>query len=249
MFRSAPPEAGQFAREHFEQLNRAWKRRARLALPFALLPLAGWALLMALLLPHQRQLFIGVGIGGAMALAAYTLDSPPEWIDKWRRGWHGERDTAKALRPLERHGWTVVHGLLGRRGDRDHVVAGPAGVFLLETKNLSGRISIEDGTLTVQHGDDPIDSWSSRRLARIVKGAAVDLQRELAHLDVRWVTPVVVVWGDFPAGRVQANGVVYLTGHALRRWLQEQPAEGGTDLPAIRQFLESAPRAGRIERS
>lgn len=226
MFRPAPPEAGRFAREHFEQLNRSWRRRARRLLPLALLPIAAWVALMAILFPHLRQLMIGIGFGAAIALAVDALDSPPEWIDKWRRGWHGERNTAKALRPLERRGWTVVHGLLGRRGDRDHVVAGPAGVFLLETKNLSGRISIEDGALTVRHGDDPLDSWVKPNFAKAVRGAAFGLQRELARFGVRWVTPVVVLWGDFPDRLVEADGVIYVEGRGVQRWLEEQPVRG-----------------------
>jgi hypothetical protein len=97
-------EGGQFARELFEQLNPLWRRKARLVLPLGLPPLAAWVVAMAVQFPHWRQLMIAVGIGTGLAMAIVLLDSPPEWIDKWRRGWHGERSTANGLRPLESRG-------------------------------------------------------------------------------------------------------------------------------------------------
>jgi hypothetical protein len=251
MWGSRRSEAGQFAREHFEQVYRPWRKRARIALTIGMIPIAGWTAIVVLLFPRHRELTIGAGVGAALGMSMCLLDSPPEWIDKWRRGWHGERRTEKALRPLQRAGWDIAHGLLlGRRGDRDHVVAGPAGVYLLETKNLSGRLTVENGILTAQHGDDPIDSWSYTRLALAVKAAAADIRHELGVFGVRWVTPVVVLWGNFPAGIIESNGVVYLAGGRVRAWLEAQPvAARPYEQPSVAQFLQAAPRATRIERS
>jgi hypothetical protein len=38
-----------------------------------------------------------------------------------------------------------------------------------------------------------------------------------------WVQPVVVVWGDFEAGFVDADGVVYVHGDHLVDWLRSIP--------------------------
>ncbi|HUB36190.1 MAG TPA: nuclease-related domain-containing protein, partial [Solirubrobacteraceae bacterium] len=58
----------------------------------------------------------------------------------WGLGAEGERRTERALRPLVRSGWSIVHDVEARYGNYDHIAVGPAGVFLLETKNLRGIV-------------------------------------------------------------------------------------------------------------
>jgi hypothetical protein len=76
---------------------------------------------------------------GARRLGAYV------------KGARGEESVARQLAFLPAP-YRVFHGLnlgarraLGGRGDVDHVVVGPNGVFVLETKHWSGRIQVEDG--------------------------------------------------------------------------------------------------------
>jgi len=76
-------------------------------------------------------------------MGAWARDSPPEYVQRWRDGSDGERKTARALRPLERDGWNVVHDVVGERGNRDHIAVGPGGTFLIDSKAPSGLISIE----------------------------------------------------------------------------------------------------------
>ena len=59
----------------------------------------------------------------------------------WRRGAAGERRTARLLDPLERHGWAVLHDLAvpGSRANIDHLVIGPGGVFVIDSKQYRGR--------------------------------------------------------------------------------------------------------------
>jgi hypothetical protein len=54
----------------------------------------------------------------------------------WRRGARGERRTARALRKLARHGWTVLHDVAipSSRANGDHLLIGPPGVFLVDSK-------------------------------------------------------------------------------------------------------------------
>jgi hypothetical protein len=98
------------------------------------------------------------GIIGASAGATlvFVRDDAPKHVLNWRRGAEGERKTEKALRPLENLGWLVEHDLQRTGGANvDHVVTGPPGVFVLETKNLEGTITIEDSVLTARQLDDP----------------------------------------------------------------------------------------------
>jgi Nuclease-related domain len=93
--------------------------------------------------------------GGLATLAWLMLGAPPEHIATWGRGAAGERLTAKVLCPLVREGWTVAHDVPLSRGNLDHVLVGPPGVFLLETKFRAGRARLEDGVLTIRYADDP----------------------------------------------------------------------------------------------
>lgn len=83
----------------------------------------------------------------------------------WERGAEGERATAALLDRLTAYGWVVLHDLAwpGRpRANLDHVVIGPGGLFVIDTKNWSGIVKVRDGVL-----------WQgSRRREREVAAAA-----------------------------------------------------------------------------
>ena len=83
----------------------------------------------------------------------------------WDRGAAGERATAEVLALLPGASWTVFHDVQwpGRRNANiDHVVVGAPGVFVIDSKNWSGRVVVQAGVLR-QNG-------RSRELA--VAGAA-----------------------------------------------------------------------------
>jgi Nuclease-related domain len=114
--------------------------------------------------------------GGLVAVAMWALDEPPGYIVKWGIGAAGERRTAKALRPLLRKGWRVTHDVQRAHENFDHILVGPPGVFLLETKVRSGTVRLEDGTLTIRYPDDPDEvvtlRVSRRRCAAVRKTCA-----------------------------------------------------------------------------
>jgi Nuclease-related domain len=91
----------------------------------------------------------------------------------WRRGARGERRTARALRPLLRAGWTVLHDVAipDSRANADHLLIGPPGVFVVDTKAWHGHISLgPDGS--AWHNGHPMDSvldtvrWEAKQLAQ-----------------------------------------------------------------------------------
>ena len=66
------------------------------------------------------------------------------------RGADGEETTAAVLAGLPTGQWTVLHDLRwpGRRfANVDHVVIGPPGVFVIDSKNWSGQITVRDNVL------------------------------------------------------------------------------------------------------
>ncbi len=68
----------------------------------------------------------------------------------WERGAEGEEATASALGQLPRGTWTVFHDVKWperRYANVDHIVVGPPGVFVIDSKNWSGQVAVKDGVL------------------------------------------------------------------------------------------------------
>lgn len=70
--------------------------------------------------------------------------------DAWEVGADGERATAQALAGLDPATWTVLHDIRwpGRaRANIDHVVIGPPGVFVIDSKNWTGTVQVAEDVL------------------------------------------------------------------------------------------------------
>lgn len=181
-------------------------------------------LLLALLFTQYRQFFIGLAVGTALSMYLWAIDSPPEWIERKRRGRDGERSTERELAPLERRGWTVGHDLPARFGNYDHLIVGPSGAYLLETKRFTGEAVLDEGVLSLRRGTDARDTWRmDEGLAGRLRGSARDARRLLGAANINWVAPVVVLWCEFPAQVAEHGGVTYVHGTRLAAWLEAQP--------------------------
>jgi len=122
-------------------------------------------------------------------------------------------------------GWHVAHDLEGKYGNVDHFLVGPAGVFLLDSKNWAGAVTVANGVATVTPRDNPEAAWTAVGLAKRMRGASVGNKEALqATSGVRtWVHPVVVVWAPFAQRHVISDGIAYVAGDILAAWLSEQP--------------------------
>jgi hypothetical protein len=68
----------------------------------------------------------------------------------FERGAEGEEATATALAALPAEEWTVFHDLRwpGRKfANVDHVVVGPPGVFVIDSKNWTGSVTVAENVL------------------------------------------------------------------------------------------------------
>ena len=68
----------------------------------------------------------------------------------WERGADGEHVTAAVLDALPSETWTVfydVHWPGRKYANVDHVAVGPSGIFVIDSKNWSGMITIRDNVL------------------------------------------------------------------------------------------------------
>jgi hypothetical protein len=131
----------------------------------------------------------------------------------------------------------------------DHIVVGPGGVFLLDTKNLGGTISVKDGALAVHFQLSPIDDYVYTGLSRAMGGAARGL-RDRLQKELGWIVdvyPVVVIHGVFPQRVVSVGRLTYVAVEELAEWLDEQPRRlAAQDQPAVARAVEQLPPARDI---
>ena len=86
-----------------------------------------------------------------------------------------QRRTARLLAPLERHGWAILHDLAvpGSAANIDHLVIGPGGVFVIDSKQYRGRLQL-DACRRLWHGRHPLTtalravSFEADRAAKVL---------------------------------------------------------------------------------
>ena len=77
-------------------------------------------------------------------------------MDQWLVGSMGERWTDEQIRGLEPKGWIVLRDLKRTGYNVDHVAIGPGGVFVIDSKNLDGRVTCSGDELRLHRpGADP----------------------------------------------------------------------------------------------
>jgi hypothetical protein len=93
-----------------------------------------------------------LAVGGALLAGTYAGYAR---IAAFFKGAAGEEAVARVLASLPA-GFEVFHSLdlgggllMWRRGDLDHLVVGPTGIFAIETKNWQGTVTLEQGELRV----------------------------------------------------------------------------------------------------
>jgi hypothetical protein len=239
----AEGQAGGFARQRFRHRRRAWRRRHWWAFPLvAIVPIAA-ALPIALLAQTRHSaLWVGVGLGAGAAAAMVLFDSPPAHIERWRTGADGEKATARKLRPLLARGWTLFNDIETDHGNIDHVLVGPPGAFLLESKRLAGRAQVDAGKLVVRWHEDPEDGYENDSIASRARGAAFDLH---SRLDTPgpgpWVQAVVVLWADFDQRSIERDNVAWVRGDQLATVLAARPIKYSGD--ALEQLTSATRKA------
>lgn len=126
------------------------RRKANRYRNFGLLLLLVSCLLFFISVETDR--FVLFLVGGGFLLGAFPLFQK---YRIWGSGAKGEEKVAKCLKSL-RGKYRVFHDVVlpRARGDIDHVVVGPNGVFVIETKNNNGTISCNG------------DSWSQLKTGK-----------------------------------------------------------------------------------
>jgi hypothetical protein len=189
-------------------------------------------------LPWRVAVILGIGVGGRVlgsllaprlglvvaALAVVAIGSglrfrPSPDTVAWRRGAMGERRTARLLAPLERQGWAILHDLAvpRSRANLDHLVIGPGGVFVIDSKQYRGRLQL-DRFGRLWRGRHPLAP-----ALRAVSFEADQAARVLPDPGMA-VVPIMAVHGaQVPWGKVVVDGVPVVAGRRLPSMLRTLP--------------------------
>jgi hypothetical protein len=156
-------------------------------------------------LPHSG--LVGLAVA---ALAAWRLRfRPSEQARTWQRGAQGERQTARLLDRLTRDGFVVFHDLAvpDSRANIDHLVIGPSGVFIIDSKQWTGSVyQSSDGFVWHNHYrlDRTLETvrWEATVIGRILGTCAVAL--------------LCVHGAHVQGGALHAQGAAIVPAHLLR---------------------------------
>src|SRR5215213_9900909 len=159
---------------------------------------------------------VGLPWAGLVGLVAAALVGwrlrfrPSEQARTWQRGAQGERHTARLLDRLTGDGYVVFHDLAvpgNTNANVDHLVIGPSGVFVIDTKQWSGSVhQSPDGP--AWHNHYPLDRtletvrWEAQIIGRLL-GARIH--------------PLVCVHGaHVQGGGLHAQGVAIVPASQFR---------------------------------
>jgi hypothetical protein len=141
-----------YAGRRYRSGVRSWRRAIRWKLLLVFGPFIAASVIWGVL-EHHGAAYLAGWLGGGSAGALLALrDSPPAYIQTWGDGDAGERRTHNVLAQL---GWELIEDVDNGRGNYDHILVGPPGVFLLDSKNWTSVTSIVDGRPKLARRHDP----------------------------------------------------------------------------------------------
>jgi hypothetical protein len=200
-----------YRRRRREELA-AWVRslvwRARLVTAAGLV---GQVLTIQAGLPHAGL----VGLAVAALVGWQLRFRPSEQARTWRRGAHGERHTARLLDWLVRDGFVVFHDLAvpGSPANVDHLVIGPTGVFVIDSRQWTG---------SVHQGADELVWHNHYRLDRTLETVRWEAETLGRLLGTR-IHPLLCVHGaHVQHGGLRAQGVAIVPTTLLRLALGDE---------------------------
>jgi hypothetical protein len=174
-----------------------------------------------------NQLALPVGLATAILVGWRLRFRVSADTRAWRDGARGERATARLLRRLHRHGWVVFHDVAipGTPANADHLVIGPPGVILVDSKRYTGQVT-QTPDRRAWRNHYPMD--------RTLRALRLETQAIGAALRVR-VRPVVCVHGAQVAhGGLVAGGVEILPAGRLPSMFRSSRQQlGEADVAAL----------------
>jgi hypothetical protein len=150
-----------------------------------------------------------VGLVVAVLVGWRLRFHPSEQARTWQRGAQGERHTARLLRRLHRDGYVVFHdrAVPGFDANVDHLVIGPSGVFVLDSKQWTGSVhQSADGLVWHNH----------YRLDRTLETVRWEAETVGRLLGTRAAALLCVHGAHVQGGGLDAQGVAIMPAGRLR---------------------------------
>ena len=186
------------------QYTRSIVRRLRMRTLLTLGALAAATTLMGRRFGWHDPRFLGAEVGLLLAIFAISRWVLP-LVERHDRGATGEEQVGGLLERLGERGWRVVHDASLGRGNVDHILIGPGGVFTVETKSHPGPVRV--GRM---HGSVLGQAQAQRKAIEAIVGEHVE--------------PLVVfsrAWVDRPLSR--RKGVRVVPARMLLGYMDRQP--------------------------
>ena len=150
----------------------------------------------------------------------------------YRGGWEGEKKVVQLLRSKLSDDYILINDLCIRsgRGDIDHIVLGPTGIFVLETKNWSGDIACR--------GDD----WQRVGRRAFKSSPSRQVKRNAAR-----IRRIIDSSQSFRAMNVRIEGIVVFTNNRANLRL-DSPTVPILRLPQLANYLITHAYSGSLSR-
>ena len=176
--------------------NQTTKNFAKAGVCLFLFTLTFFVSMLQLFLTFEFDIIIGAGlffsviflIGGYFFLNKYRT---------YNGGWQGEKKVIKLLKNTLNNDYYLINEVnISKNADVDHIVLGPNGIFVIETKNWSGKITCNSDDWQREDRKKYVNSPS-----RQVKKNTTKVKQKLEiHPDLRnhgiWVESIVVFTND-----------------------------------------------------
>ena len=171
----------------------------------------------------------------SLVFCAWSLNKGLRHVERYFKGARGEERVSGILKALP-DAYHVFNDFVACGTHVDHVVAGPAGVFAIETKFWRGKVTLDSGHILLD-GQLP----SRPPLAQAQREASL-VKKELAKSG--WngtVTPVLAFASDtFEARIAEANGAVIINSNHLKEAFSSgRAALSPAELDRLVRLMES----------
>lgn len=215
--------AGRYSRElAWKQIKPFVKEKQAPLLFLGVFPL----LIGLLLLPfvHGRLIWVLIGaLGMSGPWGVFVTSVVMSGISRDLMAIDGEASTSDVFRRFRRRGWVVINGLNiskeSRKWDVDHVVVGPAGFIVVESKWARDAWPMADAY--IKDMSERLNV-AVRQVLRNQKDVQEEFKGLLKGVMVR---PICVLWaGNYlPDGKpfLERDGVTVISGPHLANWLKD----------------------------
>lgn len=154
--------------------------------------------------------------------AIWRIRKVPKSAKPLALGRDGEIVVGQLLETLHRDGYRVFHDIPGERGNIDHVIVGPGGIFVIETKTNSKPIG-RDSKVKYDGHCLKVDGFIPDRDPIAQVKAAVEQINQILHQFTGKQYPIrpVVVYAGWYIDRPKAFDVWVMNENLLVKWVKK----------------------------